>query len=116
MPLSLEADGLQSPTDLGRHRVSRRNYSRAISDLGSLLSAAQRLQKITLGEMRDSGPRRLLVYCGDYKCVHSVTIDASGWGDGVRLSDLEPRFTCKVCGHRGADIRPLFERPRFGTG
>jgi hypothetical protein len=66
----------------------------------------QRAQKITLGLMRQSGPRRLLVYCGDYKCAHSVVIDAGRWSNDVRLSDLEPRFTCQVCGHRGADVRP----------
>jgi hypothetical protein len=31
------------------------------------------------------------------------------------LSDLEPKFTCQICGHRGADIRPLFERAKMGT-
>jgi hypothetical protein len=54
--------------------------------------------------MRSSGPHRLLVYCGDYKCAHSVVIDVERWADDVRLSDLEPRF-----GHRGADVRPLFD-------
>ena len=69
----------------------------------------QRQQKITLGEMRESGPTRLVIYCGDYKCAHSMVIDAGRWGDDVRHSDLEPKFTCQVCGHRGADIRPLFD-------
>jgi hypothetical protein len=68
----------------------------------------QRQQKITLGEMRQSGPRRLLIYCSDYRCAHSVVVDAARWGDDVRLSDLEPKFTCGVCGRRGADVRPLF--------
>jgi hypothetical protein len=54
----------------------------------------QREQKITLGEMRESGPRRLLVYCADYRCAHSVVIDADQWGDHIRLSDLEPKFVC----------------------
>jgi hypothetical protein len=67
-----------------------------------------RQRKITLGEMRESGPTRLIVYCGDYKCAHSVVIDASRWGGDVRLSDLEPKFTCQTCDHRGADVRPLF--------
>jgi hypothetical protein len=75
----------------------------------------QREQKITLGEMRESGPRRLLVYCADYRCAHSVVIDADQWGDHVRLSDLEPKFVCQACGHRGADVRPLFEPARMGT-
>src|SRR6266436_1530600 len=65
--------------------------------------------------MRESGPIRLLVYCADYKCAHSVVIDADRWPDHVRLSDLEPKFTCQACGHRGADVRPLFEPARMGT-
>jgi hypothetical protein len=67
-----------------------------------------REQKITLGEMRQSGPIRLLVYCGDYRCAHSITIDATPWPDHVRLSDLETRFACKACGKRGADVRLNF--------
>jgi hypothetical protein len=73
----------------------------------------KREQKITLGEMRNSGLRRLLVYCGDYKCAHSTKISAERWADHVRLSDLEPLFVCQVCGHRGADVRPLFDRERM---
>ena len=49
----------------------------------------QRQQKITLGEMRQSGLRRLLVYCSDHKCSHSVVVDSERWGDDVRLSDLD---------------------------
>jgi hypothetical protein len=75
-----------------------------------------REQKITLGEMRSSGPRRLLIYCGDYKCAHSVVIETDRWPDDVRLSDLEPKFTCQACGHRGADVRPMFEPAAMGTG
>jgi hypothetical protein len=61
-------------------------------------------------------PTRLIVYCADYKCAHSVVVEAGRWSDEVRLSDLEPRFTCQLCGHLGADIWPLFERTRMGTG
>jgi hypothetical protein len=75
----------------------------------------QRAQKITLGETRQSGPTRLIVYCSDYKCAHSVVIDAGRWGDDVRISELEPKFTCWARGHRGADIRPLFVQARMGT-
>jgi hypothetical protein len=77
---------------------------------------AVREQKITLGEMRSSGPRRLLVYCGDYRCAHSVIINSDQWSDDIRLSDVEPKFTCQACGHRGADVRPMFEPARMGTG
>jgi hypothetical protein len=55
-------------------------------------------------------PYPLMIYCGDYKCAHSIVIDAEQWGDDVRLS--EPRVVCQACGHRGANIRPLFEDRR----
>src|SRR6266436_5284907 len=48
--------------------------------------------KIAFGEMRDSGLRRVLVYCGDYNCAHHIEINADRWPDDVRLSDLEPLF------------------------
>jgi hypothetical protein len=63
-------------------------------------------QKITLGEMRSSGVRDLLVYCADYKCSHGIRMSADRWPDHIRLSDLEPLFVCQACGRRGADIRP----------
>jgi hypothetical protein len=45
--------------------------------------------KITLGEMRDSGVRGVLIYCSDYKCSHMVGIGADQWPEQLRLSDLE---------------------------
>lgn len=30
------------------------------------------------------------MFCKNYQCSHNVTIDASKWPDGMRLSDLEP--------------------------
>jgi hypothetical protein len=59
-------------------------------------TAPTRPQKITLGEMCSSGVRGLLIYCTDYRCAHSVMIDAGRWPDDVRLSDLEPKFTCRL--------------------
>jgi hypothetical protein len=67
----------------------------------------ERPQKITLAEMRDSSVRGLLIYCADYRCSHSIAISGDGWPDDVRLSDLEPRFTCQACGRRGADVRSV---------
>ena len=64
--------------------------------------------KITFGEMRDMGVRGILIYCADYHCSHSVALSADRWPDEVRLSDIEPRFVCRVCGRRGADVRPDF--------
>jgi hypothetical protein len=72
-------------------------------------SAKSRHQKITLGEMRASGVRGLLIYCSDFRCSHSTAISGDRWPDDVRLSDLEMRFTCQACGRRGADVRPNFD-------
>jgi len=33
----------------------------------------------------------------------------------ARLSDIEPRFVCKACGKRGADVRLHFEPATIGT-
>jgi hypothetical protein len=68
----------------------------------------KRPEKITFGEMRSAGVRGVIVYCADYNCSHSVRLNADRWSDGVRLSDIEPRFTCQACGQKGADVRPNF--------
>ena len=47
-----------------------------------------------------------LIYCSDHHCSHWTAISGDRWPDGVRLSDIEPRFTCQACGQRGADVRP----------
>jgi hypothetical protein len=65
-----------------------------------------RQQKITFGEMRESGVYRILIYCAGYKCSHSIEMSAGRWPDHVRLSDIEPLFVCKACGKRGADLKP----------
>ena len=65
-----------------------------------------RPQKITLAEMRAANVRGLQIYCSDYRCSHWTAISGDRWPDDVRLSDLEPRFTCQACGRRGADVRP----------
>ena len=70
------------------------------------LTTPTRQQKITLGEMRSSGVRGLLIYCSDYHCSHSTAISGDRWPGHIRLSDLEPLFVCQACGQRGADIRP----------
>jgi hypothetical protein len=67
-----------------------------------------RPQKITFAEMRDMGVRGILVYCANYQCSHSTAVSADEWPDDLRLSDIEERFTCSVCGKRGADVRPDF--------
>jgi len=74
-----------------------------------------RPQKITFGEMRScGGPTGILVYCADYRCSHSMAMSADQWPDDVRLSDVEPRFVCKACGKKGADVRPQFSASTHG--
>lgn len=73
--------------------------------------------KITFGEMRAMGLLGVVAYCADYRCSHSLTLNADCWPDEMRLSDLEPRFVCKACGRRGADVRPDFHTiRRFAAG
>ena len=45
-----------------------------------------------------------------------VTASADPWPDHIRLSDIEVRFTCSVCGKRGADVRPDFNWKRKQVG
>jgi hypothetical protein len=68
-----------------------------------------RPQTTTLGELRASGVHSLLICCGDCCCAYSIGIEGKQWGDDVRLSDLEDKFTCTVCGARRADVRPDFD-------
>jgi hypothetical protein len=51
-------------------RVPPRNGLFKLSVILGRIGRMQRAQKITLGEMRESGPTRLIGYCGDYKCAH----------------------------------------------
>ena len=56
--------------------------------------------------MRASGVRDVLIYCRDHRCSHHVETNADGWPDDVRLSDIEPSFTCT----RGGKPAPTFGR------
>jgi hypothetical protein len=47
-----------------------------------------RPQKITFGEMRDTGVHGILIYCADFHCSHSIATSADRWSDDIRLSDL----------------------------
>jgi hypothetical protein len=64
------------------------------------------VQKITFAEMRAAGVRGVLIYCSDYRCSHSIALDADRWSDDIRLSDIEVGFVCTACAQRGADVRP----------
>jgi hypothetical protein len=68
------------------------------------MPAPTRPQKITFAEMRASGVHGLLIYCSDYHCSHWTAISGDQWPEDIRLSDLEPRFTCQACGRRAARL------------
>jgi hypothetical protein len=71
-------------------------------------TGSSRPVKITLGAMRETGVRDLIVFCADYKCSHNIKLApvvVDQWSDDLRLSDLETRFVCQVCGKRGAILR-----------
>ena len=76
------------------------------------MSVTSRPQEITFADMREQGARGILVCCADYTCSHSIALSADRWPDDLQLSDLEPRFICKACGKRGADVRPDFNWSR----
>ena len=52
----------------------------------------ERLQKITFGDMRDSGVRGLLIYCADYRCSHLIAVGADEWPDDLRLQERRNRL------------------------
>jgi hypothetical protein len=64
--------------------------------------------KISFADMRAAGVRGILVYCCDYQCSHSIALMTDQRPDDMRLSDIEPRFICRACSKRGADVRPNF--------
>ena len=73
-------------------------------------------QKITFGEMCESGVRDVLIYCRDHHCRHHVETNADGWADDVRLFYIEPNLTCTRCGKRGAEVRPAYRQGRLHPG
>jgi hypothetical protein len=75
-------------------------------------------RSVTLPHRRKSAPSTVgrLIYCADYQCSHSIAVSADQWPDDLRLSDIESRFVCQVCGKRGADVRPDYNWNRTTAG
>jgi hypothetical protein len=40
---------------------------------------AARQQKITFGDMRETGVCGVLIYCANYHCSHSIAVIADRW-------------------------------------
>lgn len=66
--------------------------------------------KITFGQMRAQGIRRLVARCRNPHCGHFTVISGDRWRDEAWLSDAETGLICHVCHGKGADLAP--EPPR----
>ena len=87
---------------------ARRHSADALAEMGEATLGFTNAKGAENHHRRNAGvrPTRLIVYCGDYCCAHSITMDPDLWPGNLRPSDLEDLFVCTVCGHRGADVRP----------
>ena len=59
---------------------------------------------MTLGNMRESGVRRLSASC--WLCHHAAVLDVDGYADSVPVPSFGPRMVCTGCGIVGAKARP----------
>jgi len=89
--------------------LSRRRYGdtqpltdRLRSGRGISLAGMKRPRKITLGTMRASGTRNVIVFCADYRCSHSTQISADRWPDDAAVRS---RAAVPVSGVRPARRR-----------
>ena len=71
-------------------------------------------QKITFGEMRESGVRDVLIFCRDHRCSHNVEVNADGWADDVAY----PTSSRGLSAHTAANAVPnrRFPQSKMGTG
>lgn len=70
------------------------------------LAATPSKFKLTFGQLRAQGIRRLTVRCRNFSCEHASVLHGDRWGDNIRLSDVEPLLTCWVCRARGGELSP----------
>ena len=63
------------------------------------------------GTVARSGVRDVLIYAA----ITAAAITSKPTLT-VRLSGIEPSFTCTHCGKTGAVVRPRFSHARMGTG
>ena len=75
-------------------------------------------QKITFGEMRESGVRDVLIYCRDHRCGHHIEINANMLTAGPTTCDCRTssRSSSAKCRQRGGEIRPNFGPAKMGSG
>jgi hypothetical protein len=62
-------------------------------------------KSLPLSDQRASGYAHVFVYCLNPGCHHNAVLDVSYLPDETTYNDLMRRMVCKVCDHRGADVR-----------
>lgn len=62
---------------------------------------------MTLGRMRASGERDVVIHCHDQACNNAAHLNVDPFRDDIALSDLELYLHCTKCGLSGGDIRPM---------
>ena len=70
-------------------------------------------EQLSLGAMRRSGVRGVTVCCTT--CLHSTKLVLDELPNEVQLADLQQRFVCEECGHKGADMEPDFDWDKVDT-
>jgi hypothetical protein len=97
--LSEEMSAIES---LANHSVSTTSVGIADQfETGALWSLlVPRAQKITIGEMRESGPYPADLYCGAYRCAHWIVV-----------RDLEPLFAARLAGM----VAPTYRAAVWGS-
>jgi hypothetical protein len=69
---------------------------------------------MTLGNMRQLGVDRLLVWC--LRCQHEALIDVSSDRADMTVASFIPRMKCTQCGGKRVDVRPNWkEQPEMPT-
>src|SRR3954447_10256055 len=117
-----ESSGLNAPAK--KHSLPHQRRLYFVRSVGMEGGTMTTLQAICLGAMLAWTPSLVVLACllreapldelscepssqyhdGEEKNRHKQ----SRWPDHIRLSDLEPLFTCQACGIKGADLRPDF--------
>jgi hypothetical protein len=63
------------------------------------------VQKITFAEMRAAGVRGVLIYCSDYRCSHSICLDADRWATRTSL-EVTTELSVAARGQRYSPVVP----------
>ena len=97
-----------------RHKASRFLLPQGSCTSLSGLKRHTTFRRIIDGNVVRQRPRDLIIYC-DYRCAHSVVVDANRWGDDVRRSDLETKLR-RPAVSAAPTSKPLIQLALMGMG